>query len=186
MSSRRTFAHEAARGVAAAWLTASWADVAAAFAQPTGVFQVLSPAEARDLEAMASQIIPTDDTPGAREAGVIHFMDKALATFAADQLPLVRQGLTRLRGRIARRWRGGVTFATLRGADQIAILKRLERDDAPFFEVVRTATVMGMFANPARGGNRGKIGWRLLGFEDRFVWQPPFGDYDQLRPTGGR
>ena len=41
----------------------------------------LTAAEAADVEAVAAQIIPTDDTPGAREAGVVHFIDRALATF---------------------------------------------------------------------------------------------------------
>jgi hypothetical protein len=44
--------------------------------------------------------------------------------------------------------------------------------------MIRFLTIAGTFANPSWGGNRDKIGWRLLGFEDRFVWQPPFGDYD--------
>jgi hypothetical protein len=41
------------------------------------------------------------------------------------------------------------------------------------------ATAAGMFANPAYGGNRDKIGWKLLGFEDRYIWQQPFGYYDR-------
>jgi hypothetical protein len=35
-----------------------------------------------------------------------------------------------------------------------------------------------MFADPAYGGNSDKVGWKLIGFEDRFAWQPPFGEYD--------
>ena len=41
------------------------------------------------------------------------------------------------------------------------------------------ATAAGMFANPEYGGNRDKIGWKLLGFDDRFFWQQPFGYYDR-------
>jgi hypothetical protein len=37
---------------------------------------------------------------------------------------------------------------------------------------------MGFFSNPQYGGNRDKMGWKLIGFEDAFVFQPPFGFYD--------
>jgi hypothetical protein len=36
-----------------------------------------------------------------------------------------------------------------------------------------------MFANPEYGGNRDKIGWKMIGFDDRFSWGPPFGWYDR-------
>ena len=45
----------------------------------------------------------------------------------------------------------------------------------------RAAVVVGMLADPKYGGNRDKVGWRLLGFEDRFHWTVPFGDYDRRR-----
>ena len=43
---------------------------------------------------------------------------------------------------------------------------------------VRYLTLAGMFSLPEHGGNRDQIGWRLLGFENRHAWQPPFGFYD--------
>src|ERR1700683_4625853 len=54
---------------------------------------VLSPTEAMEISAIASQIIPSDDSPGAREAGVIYFIDRALATFEADQRDAYRKGM---------------------------------------------------------------------------------------------
>jgi hypothetical protein len=36
-----------------------------------------------------------------------------------------------------------------------------------------------MFSMPAYGGNRNGAGWRLLGFQDMHVFQPPFGYYDR-------
>jgi hypothetical protein len=32
--------------------------------------------------------------------------------------------------------------------------------------------------NPSYGGNRGKIGWKQIGFEGSMAYQPPFGYYD--------
>ena len=43
---------------------------------------------------------------------------------------------------------------------------------------MRMLTLCGMFALPSWGGNRDEAGWKLLGFEDRHAWQPPFGFYD--------
>jgi len=37
---------------------------------------------------------------------------------------------------------------------------------------------MGFLASPAWGGNRDKVGWKLIGFEDAGAFQPPFGYYD--------
>ena len=62
---------------------------------------------------------------------------------------------------------------------QADILRQLDAEHSAFFEVIRTATIQGMFSHPEYGGNRDKIGWKLIGFEDRFVWQEPFGDYDR-------
>lgn len=49
--------------------------------------------DAAEIEAIAAQIIPSDATPGAQGAGVIHFIDRALATFDKDKLNLYREGL---------------------------------------------------------------------------------------------
>ncbi len=74
----------------AAWLTAQWPGIlaaaqhahAAAKANPAPAFEVLTPEEAKEIEALSSTIIPSDELPGAREAGVVYFIDRALKTFA--------------------------------------------------------------------------------------------------------
>ncbi|MBB4958833.1 gluconate 2-dehydrogenase subunit 3 family protein [Micromonospora polyrhachis] len=39
-----------------------------------------------------------------------------------------------------------------------------EVDPGEFFTMVRTDTIEGMFADPAYGGNRGLVGWNLVGY----------------------
>ena len=63
-------------------------------------------------------------------------------------------------------------------AQQIAVMRTLDKINHDVFEPMRQAVIAGMFANPSYGGNAGKVGWKLIGFEDRFIWQPPFGFYD--------
>ncbi|HEX9853379.1 MAG TPA: gluconate 2-dehydrogenase subunit 3 family protein, partial [Woeseiaceae bacterium] len=59
----------------------------------SSAFETLAAAEAREFEAIAARILPTTDTPGAREAGVIWFMDKAFGSFGAEFYAGAQQGL---------------------------------------------------------------------------------------------
>ena len=142
-------------------------------------FSVLTPSEAATIEAISSQIIPTDDTPGAREAGAVYFIDRVLATFGKADLPTTRAGLRDLGARVAKTYPGSSSFEALTGEQQHALLTALEQDKSAFFEAIRTGVIAAVFASPDYGGNRDKIGWQLLGFDDRFAWAPPFGYYDR-------
>jgi len=137
-------------------------------------FRVLSDPEAADLEAIAARILPSGDSPGAREAGVIYFIDVALADLEAESLDLVREGLTELRREIRNDY-GASSFVTLDEAQQIEALKAIQ--DTPFFGTVRYLTLAGMFSHPTYGGNRNEVGWDLIGFNQRPA-PPPFGYYD--------
>jgi gluconate 2-dehydrogenase gamma chain len=139
----------------------------------------LTPAEAATIDALTAQIIPTDATPGAREAGAVYFIDRMLGSAHKSDLPLVRKGLADLRKRVVRAHRGATAFESLTTDQQHAILVSLETDKSDFFGLIREATIVAMFSSPDHGGNREKAGWTLIGFDDRFVWTPPFGDYDR-------
>jgi gluconate 2-dehydrogenase gamma chain len=170
--SRRQFVGAVAGGLAATWLAG------ARHPTPATAGRVLTPAQLRDLEAITALILPTDDTPGAREARVVEFIDRGLGSFAADQRPLFDAGLADLNARAARRVAGAAGFAALGSGDATALLQQLDVERAPFFEAVRAATITGFLANPEYGGNADKVGWKMIGFEDRFVWSAPFGWYD--------
>lgn len=140
-------------------------------------YDVLTANQAADLEAIAAQIIPTDDDlPGAKEARAVVFIDRALATFQAGQKDSLIEGLDDLNGRALERWPGAGRFAELSASRQHELLVEIEQ--APFFQQVLFGTLVGTFAHPQWGGNYEGAGWQILGFEPRFVWQPPFGDYD--------
>lgn len=133
--------------------------------------------DARELETMAACIVPTTDTPGAKEAGVIYFMDTVLGSSRADMLESIRAGLADLEAR-ARFARSDAHFLSdLNESEQIQLLTEIQ--DTDFFQDVRLLTLGGLLAHPDYGGNRDRIGWKLIGFEDQFSWQPPFGYYDE-------
>lgn len=188
--SRRHFVSAMASGIAATWMAGAWRHAAAldagAAPAPPGAppAGALTPAQLRDVDAIAALVIPTDDAPGAREARVIDFIDRGLASFASDQLPLFQQGLADLNARVAKAHPGVAAFADLPAADQTALLQQLDGEHSDFFEAVRVATVTGFLSNPEYGGNANKVGWKLIGFEDRYAWQPPFGYYDSDAARG--
>lgn len=179
---RRDFLATGASGLGVAWIATRVPLIEAAArlardSRETGELAVLTPEEARELEAVAETILPAvDDRPGARDAGVIHFIDRAFETFQAPALESAREGLAALQTRVEARYPGAGPFSALSGARRVEILREIENDG--FFGLIRFLTVAGMFALPEHGGNRDKLGWSLLGFEDRFAWQPPFGHYD--------
>jgi gluconate 2-dehydrogenase gamma chain len=143
---------------------------------------VFSPEEAVEVEAVAAQIIPTDDTPGAREARVIHFIDRALVTFERDQQPVYAQGLQELQAKTKELFPSAGKFSGLTSAQQIQVLTALEK--TPFFTAVRNHTVIGFFASPVHGGNYNKAGWKLIGYDDSLNHKPPFGYYDARESRG--
>jgi gluconate 2-dehydrogenase gamma chain len=180
-SSRRDFLR-ASRQVAGLSLLAAQfpgllaiAEAAAAAHAGSAPFLLLSTAEAAGLEAIAARIIPTDETPGAREAGVIHFIDQALGASMADSAGDLRAGLASLDALAAGR-ADGASFAALPAAAQDELLRQVET--TPFFELMHFLTVAGMFALPSYGGNRDYLGWTLLGLSSSHAWTPPFGHYD--------
>ena len=83
-------------GVSAPRRTGTWPpsrQAACSAKQEAAAFRVLAAAEATDFAAIAARIIPTTDTPGATEAGVIYFFDNAFADAMRGQLDAARAGL---------------------------------------------------------------------------------------------
>ena len=184
--SRRAFLVESLSGVGAAWVTANYTGIlatheyvleAAQSGQPVK-FAFLTPEQGAEVEAMTAQIIPTDSTPGAREARVVQFIDRALVTFEKGRQSTYTQGLKDLRTKTKELFPGTSLFSALSSDQQIQVLKAIE--ETPFFNLVRTHTITGFFASPAHGGNYNKVGWKLVSFDDSLNFKPPFGYYDAL------
>src|SRR5579885_2518357 len=107
-SNRRQFLLQSVTGFSAAWISAQWPALVAAAEHGRREAQLaarqrlefFSPAEAVEIDAISSRVIPTDETPGAHEAGVVYFIDRALTTFAADSQAIFRDGLPELQARV--------------------------------------------------------------------------------------
>ena len=131
----------------------------------------LSVREALTAEAAFEVMFPADDRgPGAREIGVVGYLDRALAGAYREHLSVYRNGLALLDNVSQARF--GAGFASAPAAEQVGLLTDLERgeipgwvlpDQASFFALLRSHLQEGLFSDPAYGGNRDKLGWRFLG-----------------------
>lgn len=176
---RRIFLQQSAGVAGATWAKAILPGLAAisqaacTSKEEQASFVVLQADEAADFEAIAARIIPTTDTPGAREAGVIHFFDQSFGSFNAPMLPMLRDGLGKIQAGID----GGQRISQLSESDQDALLEA--NADTPFFGLIRIMTFAGYFGMSEYGGNKDGVGWKLLGMDPHaHSYSHPFGYYD--------
>ena len=115
-----------AAALGATWTAAHWPAVlaaaehahkAATSAEPEK-FEFFTPAEAKEVQALASCIIPSDGTPGAREAGVVYFIDRALVTFSTDDQKTYREGLPGIQKRLKELFPGATVFSSATAEQQ--------------------------------------------------------------------
>jgi gluconate 2-dehydrogenase gamma chain len=176
--SRRAFLSRLLAGTGAAMALGALPDFSQAYEHAAAQLQAgenkfvfFTPEEVRQMEAVCEQIIPSDDGPGAREAGAIYFIDYALSQTEPELHPIFRAGLKELAATCA-----PDKFNELGATQQIAVLKKLERTE--FFERARQYTILGFLGNPIRRGNRDQMGWKYIGFENPGMFTHPFGYYD--------
>jgi gluconate 2-dehydrogenase gamma chain len=181
---RREFVEAMAAALAGALSAAGMTHLSAASAfattlPNTAALEFLTADQARLLDVVTAHIVPTDETPGAREAHVVRFIDHAFATFFKDFRKDFTDTLSAFNAFMARFRPDGATFLQLSHREQIAALRDLERLEPDVFFPIRDLTMTGMFCHPEHGGNYQKIGWKMIGYVDQFSWAPPFGYYDR-------
>ena len=184
-----------------------------AFAQADGIpWYFLTDDEARWLAAITDVLIPEDEFPSASQAGVVDYIDFALAgdygraarfymrgPFAdgvpeqgwqVDATPaqLIRNGLAALRE--------GNDVTALDGAGRERWVRELSEYDEPlgalpartFFDELLSLTNEGYFADPIYLGNHDYSGWRMVGFPGAHAYYTERVDdhgYRQVQPPMG-
>jgi gluconate 2-dehydrogenase gamma chain len=128
--------------------------------------------DAATIAAFTERLMPgAPGKPGARDAGVLNYIDLALAGAYADLQDFYRRGLAQLEAHCRKTYRD--SFVRLGTARQDEVIRTLEEGKAAeftwptaqeFFNTIRTHTMEGMFADPIYGGNKDFAGWRLVGF----------------------
>ena len=178
-----------------------------------------NPHQRATIEAAMARIIPTDDTPGAREAGCIEFLDHYLSGLGYIFAKPDGSGFEVLEGRSADAWMQRIEimraryvegiqdldarahahtsgdFVSLTPEQQDAVLRAVEASgtgrpttltpndalagpvsaepalqqtstevELEFLPLLITHTRQGFYADPIYSGNKGQIGWKVIGF----------------------
>ncbi len=189
--SRRSFLIDSVSGLGGVWVATNYPAILAAEEyvreaaelEQQAKFAFFTAEQAVEVEEMTAQIIPTDQTPGAREARVVSFIDRILVGFDSERQGDYTQGLADLAALSNKRFPSAARFSDLTFDQQVEVLTTIE--NTPFFNLVRTHTITGFFASPVHGGNVDKVGWQLLGYDDSLNHEAPFGYYDALPQTRG-
>jgi gluconate 2-dehydrogenase gamma chain len=154
--------------------------------------------EAQFIEAAVARLIPTDEHPGAIDAGVPNYLDKQLggACGAGErlymsgpwaptrpglgyQLPLTpgelfHTGINAINSELSK---SGQPFWEKSPDQQEKYLHKLEAggidlNGVPseiFFSQLLGMTIEGFFSDPVYGGNKDMVGWKLIGFPGAYA-----------------
>jgi gluconate 2-dehydrogenase gamma chain len=145
----------------------------------------LAPDEAAAIRAAVLRIIPSDDGPGALEAGTANYV-----LGRAGAMPAILDGYRRLAARLAEltdETRPEVGFASLPIDAQDAALTTLEAERDPGFRRLVIDSMEGFYGDPSHGGNAGAVGWALIDFPGPTGgtgYVPPLGWYDATVEEG--
>lgn len=134
-------------------------------------YRFFTPEEARCIIAFCEQFIPKDESPGATDAGVIHYIDRQLSgVFNYDQ-ETYRLGIKNLDDLSAKKY--SKVFEELDFDIQTKLLVAMESDQldenewpsgkpSDFFNLVRSHTMQGFYGSPIHGGNKNFMSFEML------------------------
>lgn len=145
-----------------------------ACAAPSGKWRFFTDAEATVVDAIAEQIIPADRDAGAREAGVVNYIDRQLVGVFRRHQGTYRKGIAGVQQ--ASNIMFGRDFKSLEWLQQTEVLRSLEYGNArgaiwtpdsarSFFELIRDHAMQGFYGSPRHGGNRGFVSFRMIGID---------------------
>ncbi len=139
--------------------------------KPTAHWQYLTEEEAQIIIAMSSRIIPSDDAPGAVEAGVVYFIDQQLVSYYRRWTLVYREGLKGVEK--ASETLFSKPFTDLDPQKMDALLEQIEDESIPtelnpgkmltrFFNLLVDHCMQGFYGDPRHGGNRDWGSYQML------------------------
>ena len=123
------------------------------------------------MDALAEQIIPTDEWPGGSDADVTNFIDKQLVGTYSRYQETYRRGLTAIqetcKSSLHKR------FEELSWDEQTFFLKSMEAGkaqgkiwekgfDMQFFGLIMDHSLQGFYGSPRHGGNKNYISYKMI------------------------
>lgn len=133
--------------------------------------RVFTEGEADCLGCLCEQLIPADDFPGAREAGVVNFIDKQLFQRFPELVEAYKNGLRSLEKSCEETH--GHPFAQLDRETRHLVTVQMEKGEVPssswegkeqkeFFNMVLRNTMQGFYGAPRHGGNKDYASYRMM------------------------
>ena len=128
--------------------------------------------------ALAEQIIPRDDFPGATDLGVINYIENWLTIYYPERLPFYHDGILALQESSNKLC--GKNFQELDASVQVEIMKKMETYKLPseywktvsqgeFFNEILDRTMQGFYGNPRHGGNKDFASYKMMNLDSPLV-----------------
>jgi gluconate 2-dehydrogenase gamma chain len=123
------------------------------------------------LDALAEQIIPTDEWPGGRDAGVTNFIDMQLTGPYTRFQETYRKGLKAIYETCKTKF--NKRFEELSWKEQTHFLESMEAGkmegatwekgfDRQFFRLIRDHSMQGFYGSPRHGGNKNNVSYKMM------------------------
>lgn len=167
---RRDFVKSiAASGTAAVSGWRALAELSAADTSQQPPYKIFTVSQAAMVGAIAEQLVPEDEYPGGKEAGVVQFIDAKLAgPYGKFYVDRYQSGL-KLVDKVSHEF-AGRDFVSLNSVQQKKVLSSLEAgiEGEPtareFFGLIREHTFEGYYGDPQHGANKNGESWKMIGF----------------------
>jgi gluconate 2-dehydrogenase gamma chain len=139
--------------------------------QPLSRWRFLTEQESVLLDSLVEQIIPTDEWPGGRDAGVTNFIDKQLIGPYTRYQETYRKGLFAIQETCKIKFQK--QFESLPWDEQTKFLQTMELGkmegplwekgfDREFFGMVINHSMQGFYGSPRHGGNKNNVSYQML------------------------
>jgi gluconate 2-dehydrogenase gamma chain len=130
--------------------------------------------EAILVDAIAEQIIPSDEWPGGKNSGVTNFIDKQLVGAFKRYQVVYRKGLSAIQESCNTTYQK--RFEELPREKQTIFLEKMESGlmkesvwaggfDKEFFGLIRDHTMQSFYGSQIHGGNKNKMSYRMIGLD---------------------
>jgi len=138
---------------------------------PLSPWRFITVQESNLLDALVEQIIPTDEWPGGRDAGVTNFIDMQLTGPYTRFQETYRKGLMAIQETCKNKFQK--RFEELPFDQQTQFLKSMEAGkmegklwekgfDRQFFRLIRDHSLQGFYGSPRHGGNKNNVSYKMM------------------------
>ena len=138
---------------------------------PLSAWRFITLQESVLLDALVEQIIPTDEWPGGRDAGVTNFIDKQLVGPYTRHQETYRKGLLAIQETCKTNYKK--RFEEMEWEDQTTFLQTMEAGkmkgskwengfDKEFFELIRSHTMQSFYGSPRHGANKNNVSYKMM------------------------